>query len=177
MSGPVARADRPPTICEVAYGSAQYDACCRLREQVLRVPQWMSLRPEDVAGEERQIHLAAVVGQTVVGCVVLKPLGEMAEDATDATDAADAADAAPRGRAVKLRQMAVAATHQRRGVGSALVRHAIQAAAARGFATMTMDARTSAEAFYERLGFACEGERYEIIGLPHVRMTQTLPRS
>ena len=154
------------TIQEIEHGSPLYDECCALRERVLRVPLWMHLRPEDIAGEEVQIHLAAVethrdpnpgikMGE-LVGCVVLKPLGT---------------------EEIKLRQMAVSDTAQRRGIGSELVRRAVEIARERGFAMMSMDARESARGFYERLGFAAVGDRYEIIGLPHVRMEQSLARS
>ena len=161
----------PLTIYEIAFESPEYAACCRLRDEVLRRPLGVSLSVADRRGEDRQIHLAAFNGQSngdvdaseavpsphpdgcVVGCVLLKPL--------DATS-------------VKLRQMAVAPSHQRQGVGTQLVRAAIDWARAAGFATIELHARETALDFYIRLGFAIDGDPFEEVGLPHRAMTQSL---
>lgn len=118
----------------------------------MRVPLGMRLRPEDVAGEKSQIHLAAYIDSAdgpPIGCLLLKPLG-------DGTS--------------QLRQMAVDAKHQRKGVGTQLVEAAIEWCRERGQSRIVLDARSEAESFYHRMGFRPEGPRRQIIGLDHVAM-------
>ena len=161
MSSEVPPAEVPSDVDvrEIAFGSAAYAQTCRLREEVLRTPLWMALRPEDTAGEDGQVHLAAFAAESPhgppVGCVVLKPDGD----------------------GLKLRQMAVADSHRGRGVGRALVERALAVATARAARSIAMDARRSAEGFYSRLGFETVSEPYEIIGLEHVRMERAIARS
>lgn len=143
----------PIRVRDIEWDSDAYGETLDLREGVLRTPLWTRLREEDIAGEDHQIHLAAYDKQTLVGCVVLKPID---------------------GNRLKLRQMAVDPARQRQGIGTSLVRAAIETARDLGFDGIEMDARASAEAFYRRLGFKPHGERYDIIGIEHIRMTQTV---
>lgn len=50
----------------------------------------------------------------------------------------------------------------------------VQAAIDRGDHELVLHAQTSAQAFYERAGFAVSGPRYEEAGLPHVPMQRRL---
>ena len=159
---PLNRSNPSFRLQRVAFGSDSYHQTCALRQEILRIPLSMRLQPQDVAGEESQIHLAALSVQQqapslwgpVIGCVVLKPI----DSAT-----------------IKLRQMAVAANAQRGGVGTALVLKSLRIAGRGGFEQMVLDARLTAAGFYERLGFEPIDGTYEVIGLPHVLMTQPLP--
>jgi GNAT superfamily N-acetyltransferase len=71
----------------------------------------------------------------------------------------------------RLRGMATAAELQGRGVGSTLLRAALDHVAAAGGALVWCNARTPAQEFYARAGFATYGEPWELgdIG-PHIRM-------
>lgn len=102
------------------------------------------LRPEDVALDASEIHIGAFEGDTITGCVLLRPL----------TDGA-----------VKLRQMAVANSHQGRGIGADLVRAAHRIALARGFTEMRTNARKTAQGFYEKLGYRVVSEPFIEVNL------------
>lgn len=67
-------------------------------------------------------------------------------------------------------RMAVLAPARGRGVGSALLRALMQAARRRGDRQVLLSAQTHAIAFYERFGFAAEGDDYDDAGIPHRRM-------
>ena len=67
-------------------------------------------------------------------------------------------------------RMAVLAPARGKGVGSALLRALMQAARARGEREVRLSAQTHAIPFYERFGFAAEGEDYDDAGIPHRRM-------
>lgn len=74
-------------------------------------------------------------------------------------------------KAMRLRGMAVLPKAQGKGVGKALVERAITEADARGIEILWCTARTSAQGFYEGLGFVVQGDIFEVEHHgPHVVM-------
>ena len=142
-----------PVIQEVAFGSDLYDQMAIFRDMYLRRPLGLTLSADDVAGEDQQVHIAALQRGEVVGTVILKPL--------------------TRSHA-KLRQMAVAPELQGRGLGATLVRSAERLAVGRGFDTIEISSRRSAVGFYEKLGYRMVGEPFLEVGLPHISLTRSL---
>lgn len=59
---------------------------------------------------------------------------------------------------IGLYDVAVAASHRRRGIATALVTHAMSVAGRMGFAEVTLDSSEMARSLYERLGFRFVGE-------------------
>ena len=71
-------------------------------------------------------------------------------------------------------RMAVLPALRRGGVGQALLAAVMDAAQARGHATLRLSAQTHAAGFYARAGFVVVGDEYEEAGIPHVAM-QRIP--
>lgn len=146
----------PPDV-RVARVAA--DVVRPLRAAVLRpgLPLAESVYPEDDDPATR--HLAAIdPAGAVVGCATFFP---------------EPRDGAPGWR---LRGMA---THRERrgcGIGSALLRAGLAAAADAGVALVWCNARTSAVGFYERFGFVVSSAEFLTAGgIPHVVMTRPVP--
>jgi len=137
----------------IEHGSRAYWDCVALRDEILRIPLGLKLSREDLEAEGDSHHLAGYVENRLVACLVLKPLGE--------------------GK-VRLRQMAVAKSSQRKGIGSALMKFAESHARRLGYSEIIMHARESAVPFYEKLGYAVEGERFTEVTLPHFVMQKFL---
>lgn len=74
----------------------------------------------------------------------------------------------------QIGRLAVLRPFRKRGVGKALLDAVTQAAKARGMKDVWMHAQTHACGFYERFGFACEGERFMEAGIEHVLMRKKL---
>jgi predicted GNAT family N-acyltransferase len=74
----------------------------------------------------------------------------------------------PEGR---IGRMAVSQSWRGRGVGSALLAAAIDAARARGVASLELSAQTHAMSFYARHGFIATGPEYLEAGIPHRTMS------
>ncbi len=148
-------------ITEVLFGSALYEQSKQFRDLVLRRPIGLTLSAQDVAGEENQIHIVALTaGETkdgrdrsIIGCVLLKPLTS---------------------DLIKLRQMAVGPQAQGAGLGRKLVRFAEALAQARGYKEIELNARVSAQVFYEKLGYEVCGEPFVEVTLPTILMTRAL---
>jgi len=142
------------TISEVSFGSADYERSLRLRNEILRHPLGRELDAADLAGEDCQKHLIAqdATGQ-LLGCVVLKPIDE---------------------QHCKLRQMAVSAAAQGRGIGAALVAAAEDLASSGGASRIDLAARDTATGFYQRCGYVVTSDLFTEIGIPHRMMSKSL---
>ncbi|MEN3113302.1 GNAT family N-acetyltransferase [Uliginosibacterium paludis] len=78
------------------------------------------------------------------------------------------------GDEARLRKFATAAAYQRRGIGSAVLRHLLDQLREAGCRSLWCDARESALAFYRRFGLHEEGPRFHKEGLPYFRMRISL---
>lgn len=76
--------------------------------------------------------------------------------------------------AAKIGRVAVLKPFRGRGLGLVLMRAVLDDARRRGFAEVVLDSQTYAIPFYERLGFAAEGEEFDDAGIPHFRMRRGL---
>lgn len=123
-----------------------------LRRRILRLPLGLDFSPSDLGVESDHLHLVALQGGAAVGCLVL--VGQ--------------------GTNVKLRQVAVCESLQGSGIGALMVAESERKARELGFQRMVLHARESAVGFYLRLGYACEGEEFEEVGIPHRLMQKEL---
>lgn len=137
----------------VSHGSGDQAALVELRREVLRRPLGLDYTSEQLADEADELHLGGWLGERLAGCLVLKDRGN---------------------GLVQMRQVAVAPELRGSGVGRELVAEAEAEARRRGFERMTLHARESAVAFYERLGYKIEGEPFYEIGLPHRLMYKAM---
>lgn len=133
----------------VLVGSPEWEQARIIRNEELLRPIGLadfSREADDAASE----HLVAVEGDRVVGTVLLVS-----------------------GEPAKLRQMAVASSHQQRGIGRRLVQGLLERAKASGRREVVCHARAPVTGFYESLGFVCEGEPFEEVGIEHRFMRWT----
>lgn len=70
----------------------------------------------------------------------------------------------------RIGRMAVLADYRGRGIGSALMDHLLRAARRKGLARVNLYAQCRAVPFYERFGFAVEGEIFVDAGIDHQAM-------
>ncbi len=144
-------------VCRVVpHGGPFYEKTVELRREVLRLPLGLDFTPEELAAENSDIHLAACVGETVIGCLVLTSLAD---------------------GEVKMRQVAVSLAHRGRGVGRELVRTSEWIARTQSFRTMVLNARDTAIPFYLHLGYELVGEPFVEVGIPHRKMRKALRSS
>jgi predicted GNAT family N-acyltransferase len=138
---------------EIAYGSTEYEASFALRRRVLREPLGLIPTLEERAEEAHLMHLGALDGEDLVGCLMLHDLGA---------------------GEVRMRQVAIDFDRQRAGVGTQLVRFSEEFARRRGFRKMVLHARDTAVPFYDRLGYTRRGEPFLEVTIPHLLMEKAL---
>ena len=73
-----------------------------------------------------------------------------------------------------MRQVAVVNDLQGHGIGKALVEQSEALAHSLGFCRMILHAREMAVRFYEKLGYAKVGDRFEEVTIPHWAMEKPL---
>lgn len=144
---------RSEMCVEIRHGTGAYDEAVALRDEVLRKPLGLRFFREELAGESDSFHLAYRKDGKIVGCLVLRPLDE---------------------RRVRMRQFAVAAEFQGKGVGRALVDFSEAFARDRGFVEVVLHAREAAVGFYGKMGYEVVGERFTEVTLPHFPMRKIL---
>jgi predicted GNAT family N-acyltransferase len=130
-----------------------YQQVIDLRQRVLRAPLGLNIYDDDLAAEVGQIIFIFEENKIVKGCVLLQQY-----------------DA----ETFKLRQMAVDATEQGKGVGMALVNAADLYAVNFGKSKVILHARETAVPFYEKLGYEVTGEPFTEVGIPHFKMEKLL---
>ncbi len=139
---------------EIVFGTAEYRLECDLRHAVLREPLGLSFTAEELANEENQLHFGLFEPEDdLIACVVAVRLSP--------TDA-------------RIRQMAVSPGHQRRGVGTRLMKELEEHLRSRGFRNLVLHARASAVEFYEKLGYAVVGDEFIDVTIAHVRMVKVV---
>ena len=70
----------------------------------------------------------------------------------------------------RIGRMAVLARLRGSGLGQQVLEALVQAARARGDVEVCLHAQTSAQGFYQRLGFTPRGEVYAEVGIAHIEM-------
>ncbi len=138
---------------EIKWQDERYGEEIELRDRLLRAPLGLTFSKEQFAEEASHFHFGILDQERLVACAVIVPLAA---------------------KLAKLRQMVVAETHQRRGVGSKLVQCIEATLIEREIETIELHARDTAIGFYERLGYEKEGEPFTEVSIPHWKMSKRI---
>lgn len=137
----------------IDHGSNEYKQMVDLRSQILRKPLGLSFSDEDLEKEKDNLLIAAYEDDEMLGCCMLVQV-------------------AP--ETVQLRQMAVKAGLQGKGIGRVLMQFAENIARDRGNKKIIMHARKNAVGFYEKLGYKIVGKEFIELTIPHYNMEKQL---
>ena len=135
---------------EITYGSAEYEMTRELRNRIMRVPIGLSIYDQDYTFEVNSRIIGAFDGDKMLGCSIVGKLdGEYCLDFLCVDD-----------------------TVQKSGIGSMLIKDVEQWVASKGAPVLILEARTSAQKFYEKHGYEAYGEIYLMKYSPtdHIRM-------
>ena len=137
----------------IDHGTADYRQMVELRLQLLRKPLGLSFTAEELEKEKSDILLGCFEEDKLEACCILTQV--------DAST-------------VRLRQMAVGAALQRKGIGRVLMDFAENIARDRKYSRLTMHARKSAVGFYEKSGYRICSEEFTEVTIPHYVMEKEL---
>lgn len=137
----------------IDYGSKEYKQMVDLRTQILRKPLGLSFSASDLEKEKDNLLIAAYEDDEMLGCCMLVQVAA---------------------NTVQLRQMAVRAGLQGKGIGRVLMQFAENISRDRGNKKIMMHARKTARGFYEKLGYNIAGEEFTELNIPHYNMEKDL---
>ena len=137
----------------IDHGSGEYRKMVDLRYQILRKPIGLSFTEADLAAEKDDILIGCYDDDKLEACCVLTE-----------TDP----------KTVRLRQMAVGAGLQGKGIGRVLMSFAENIARDHGYRRSTMHARKSVLGFYEKSGYKVCSDELEEVTIPHHVMEKEL---
>lgn len=124
---------------EIQYGSGEYEMTRELRNKIMRVPIGLSIYDQDYTLEVNSRIVGAFDGHTLLGCSIVGTLdGECCLDFLCIDD-----------------------TVQKSGIGSMLLKDVENWVADQGIPLLILEARVTAQKFYEKYGY----EPYGIIYL------------
>jgi len=138
---------------QIDHGSKEYGQMLALRHQILRAPLGLGFSDNELEREKEDVLIAAFEEEEMLGCCVLSWV-------------------AP--QKMRIRQMAVNATLQRKGIGASLMNFSETLARDKGCRWIMMHARDTAIGFYEKFGYRITGEPFVEVGLPHHIMEKPL---
>ncbi|NCI47352.1 GNAT family N-acetyltransferase [Sediminibacterium soli] len=137
----------------IDHGSSDYQKMVDLRFALLRKPLGLTFTPEDLEGEKNDILIGVFEDEKLEGCCVLTEKDR---------------------KTIRLRQMAVTANLQGKGIGRALMSFAENIARDRGYRRLTMHARKTAVGFYEKNGYKVSSGEFSEVTIPHFEMEKEL---
>jgi predicted GNAT family N-acyltransferase len=124
-----------------------------LRMDVLRKPLGLTYTADDLAKDEFDFLLVVFSENEIIACCILHQVNK---------------------NTFKLRQMAVANSLQKNGVGQGLIQFAEQFALQKNVNKIEMNARKYAVGFYEKLGYNIIDNEFLEVGIPHFKMEKSL---
>jgi predicted GNAT family N-acyltransferase len=136
-----------------AYHSPEYFEALALRDRVLRQPLGLKFTEAELKKDETDVHFGVSENGKIIACLILSEDGN---------------------KQMKMRQVAVAAHCQNKGVGSLLSKAAEEYARQKGFEIMFCHARKTAVPFYEKLGYVISGSEFTEVNIPHFKMQKQL---
>jgi GNAT superfamily N-acetyltransferase len=137
----------------IDHGSYEYQQMVDLRMHVLRRPLGLDFTQEELEKEKNDVLIGCFDDDRLEGCCLLTKTDD---------------------KTVRLRQMAVNAGLQGKGIGRVLMAFAENVARDLGFRKLTMHARKSALGFYEKLGYNVCSKEFEEVTMPHYVMEKEL---
>ena len=137
----------------VTHNSDLYWKEVSLRYNELRKPLGLDFDPEQLAAEDKDVHVVYAINDEVFGCMVLTTID---------------------GTTLKMRQVAVDKQVQEVGIGSILVQYAEDYARTHNYKLLMCHARDTAVPFYLKQGWAKVGDEFTEVHIPHFRMEKWL---
>ncbi|MEL6865684.1 MAG: GNAT family N-acetyltransferase [Bacteroidota bacterium] len=141
-------------VIPIEFATPAYDQTIALRDRILRQPLGLDFKPKDLSQEFAYTHLACYHEDgRLLGCLTMVPLND---------------------QRVKMQQVAVAETWQRKGVGKQLVAASEVYAQKAGFDCIELNARDIAIPFYEKLNYQKVGKPFTEVSIKHYKMEKLL---
>ena len=134
----------------VPYGKDEHEAAIALRKEVLYEARGIS--PPDYNEQEDHVQICGFIDDTLIATCSLVSEGD----------------------SCRMRYVAIKGNIQGSGIGSKMLLFFEDQAKAQGFQSVYCHARDTAINFYAKNGYKTEGEVFEQVTIPHIKMRKVL---
>jgi predicted GNAT family N-acyltransferase len=141
------------TIKKYTTNSPEYQLALKLRYEVLRKPLGLEFTEHELQKDANDVHFGLFKEDHIVASLTLTQESE--------------------GK-IKMRQVAVAANMQGKGLGKTLALESEKYALETGNEIVYCHARDTAVPFYNKLGYEQIGELFIEVGIPHYKMVKKI---
>ncbi len=147
--------DHAITLRFIDVPSLEYQAACKIRDDILRRPLGLRLSQVDTKQDYEQWHLGAFVDNKLVGCVSAAKLTEP-------------------NNTYQIRQMAIINALQGLGLGKRLMQTMEEHLKTQACQHIQLAARITAQGFYEALGYNTASDIFTHNSVEHIMMKKHL---
>jgi predicted GNAT family N-acyltransferase len=144
---------KAPQFQLIQTGTPAYEEMIALRMAVLLDPIGVPRTYINPQKEAEDTLVGVYENRQLVGCCILTKIDEAT---------------------IQLRQMAVAASHQQKGLGRSILLFAEAVAREQGYSVVKLHARDTVIPFYRKCGYAPVGEPFFEVGIGHQAMQKAL---
>ena len=141
------------SLKQIDHGTAEYLQMVNLRDNLLRRPLGLTYSHDELIKEIDDTLIVCTEDDKILGCCILTKLDN---------------------NTARLRQMAVANNLQGKGIGASIINFAENIARDKGYKKMVLHARDTVIGFYEKFGYAVNGNQFIEVNLPHHSMEKIL---
>jgi predicted GNAT family N-acyltransferase len=140
-------------IIQIEPGDALYKSMVALRNDALRKPLGLLLTPDELQHDKTSACWGVLLNNKIIGCYLADNQGE---------------------NGWKMRQVAVAATQQNKGIGRIMLGDIEDNAKLNNVKLLHCNARKTAVEFYQKSGWIVIGEEFDEVGIPHYKMKKEI---
>jgi predicted GNAT family N-acyltransferase len=173
----------------IEFQTKAYYQSLALRYEVLRKPLGLHFSEMDLVPDQTSLHFVGIKDNQVVACLILSQKSKKAyidiglnELHPGQLNKIPTIGDFPNPDLVtnldpivfKMRQVAVLGNLQGKGVGKKLVQFVEIEAKKKGITHFELNARKSAVSFYLSMNYSIEGDEFEEVGIPHIKMKKVL---
>jgi len=138
---------------KIAKIPAEMSEAKEIRRQVFQIEQGIDCKLDFDGKDEETDLIVAYLGNKAVGTARVRYLSD---------------------NGAKLERLAVLKDYRKIGLGRKIMDYVIGYLKGKGIKNITLDAQEHAKNFYEKLGFAQEGEIFKEAGIPHIKMCKII---
>jgi len=173
----------------IEFQTKAYYQSLALRYEVLRKPLGLHFSEMDLVPDQTSLHFVGIKDNQVVACLILSgksnkinigngSSGSYSDDLNKFQTAGILSQSELRNNSdsvvFKMRQVAVLGNLQGKGIGKKLVQFVEIEAKKKGITHFELNARKSAVSFYLSMNYSIEGDEFEEVGIPHIKMKKVL---
>ncbi|BAY77825.1 GCN5-related N-acetyltransferase [Nostoc linckia NIES-25] len=140
-------------VIKVAKIPEEFPAIAAIRKSVFQEEQGVDPALEFDGKDETSYHLIAYLDNKAVGTTRIRYL----DDAS-----------------AKIERLAVLSTARGQGIGKKIMENALLFLASKNIREVVIHSQEYMKYLYQKLGFVEEGEIFEEVGIPHVKMRKSL---